>query len=240
MNALKSLGVLVLAGGSLVAASRLASAGTTTSSGDQRLVVLPVSLDGPAVELASLGVAELTPDDGAPIAALHLQAVLANTDDDQPWAVDMARARVELVAGEPIAAAFVNSDARTLPIAIIARGERRVVDLYFPIPRELAAHGPAAFTLTWPMNRPPHRALHARFTSERITAQTNDGVARAAGWGPRWWFAPTYPWPEYLHRPGYVTSRPPRRVTVTQPPRWDASGREPRDPVRDLRECNRW
>jgi hypothetical protein len=140
MRAITSIGLIFAGAGGLILAAHRAS--SETERPDRHpLVVLPTSMNaGAGLQLASYGVAELTTDDGVAIPALHVRAMIANMTRDLPWALDASKARVEL-ATQQLAPAFVNSDVATLPIAILDPGERRTIDLYFPLPSDLADRG---------------------------------------------------------------------------------------------------
>src|SRR6266478_4378227 len=72
------------------------------------------------VTLESYGVAELTPEGGPPVEAVHVRATITNTGL-RALVVDASKARAEIVKGITVAPRFVNSNAATLPIAIIDR-----------------------------------------------------------------------------------------------------------------------
>jgi hypothetical protein len=240
MRAFTSIVLIVAGAGGLVVAARGASSETARQTDRHPLVVLPASMnEGAGLQLASHGVAELTTDDGAAISTLHVRAVITNTTRDLPWALDASRARLELASGE-VAPAFVNADVATLPIAILDPGERRTIDLYFPLPPELSdCGGPVSFALTWAINSPARVVRNAWF--ERAAAAARPGLGHVAtGSGRHWWFDPSYPWPAYRHRPGIVTSRPPSHVTVTRAPRWDELALDVDDPDPRAIECDRW
>jgi len=225
-----------------VAGSTLAS-GETSGRREQQLVVLPATSDaGAQLQLASLGVAELTPDDGIAIAALHVRATIANTSRDRPWAIDVSKARLDVVPASPVRPTFVNANLATLPIAILDPGEQCVIDFYFPLPPELAARGgPTSFALSWPVNVPDRVVRKAWFLRGAAAPQSIGDLARGAGWGLYWWFDPKYPWSTYDHRSGTVVPRPPEHVLVTRPPRWDEPppGLPPEERPRET-ECNDW
>lgn len=239
MRAITSIGLIFAGAGALIIAAQGASSEPERQTHRHPLVVLPTSMNaGTGLQLASHGVAELTTDDGAVITTLHVRAVIASATRDLPWAVDASAARVELACGQ-IAPAFVNADVATLPIAILDPGERRTIDLYFPLPDLPDRGGPVRFALTWPISAPARVVRNAWFERAGAAAQPRPSLV-AAGSGRHWWFDPAYPWPAYRHRPGIVTSRPPSYVAVTRAPRWeemppDTGDHEPRET-----ECERW
>jgi hypothetical protein len=157
------------------------------------------------IELASFGTAELVPDEGSPIDALHVRMSVTNIADDTPWAIDLSAATVGGV--HPV---FVNSDLTTLPIAVVGRGERRTVDMYFP-----TAEQPTGFDFACPLKTSAGRIeARARFVRDAATkpASATLGVATA------WWSNPAYPWSTYYHRPGVLVPRPPKSAFVTRQP----------------------
>jgi hypothetical protein len=242
MRTVASIGLIFLAGVSLTVTSRATSGESTSATRERPRVVVPASSDaGPSLWLASFGVAELTPDDGIAISTLHVRAVVVNTSRDRSWAVDASKARLDAVPASPVGPAFVNSNLPTLPIAIIDPGEEHMIDFYFPLPPELAARGgPTSFTLSWPVSTPDRVVRHAWFERSTVAPSIGD-LARGAGWGLYWWFDPSYPWPTYYHRAGIATPRPPDRVVMTRPPRWDEPppGLAPEQRPREA-ECDDW
>lgn len=243
MRPIASIILIFAAAAGATIASRVTEGETRSGGREQQLVVAPTSSDaGAGLQLASFGVAELAPDDGTPIAVLHVRAVIANGNRDRPWSVDVSKARLDAVPASPVAPAFANANLTTLPIAIVDPGEQYMIDLYFPLPSELAARGgPTSFTVTWPVNTPDRVVRHAAFERARAVPRPYDERVRGAGWGPSWWFDPRYPWSTYHHEPGIATPRPPDRVLVTRPPRWDEPppGLPPEERPRET-ECNDW
>jgi hypothetical protein len=239
MRAITSISLIFAGAGGLIIAAHGASSETRPRADRQPLVVLPTSMNaGAGLELASYGVAELTTDDGTAISALHIRAVIANTTRGLPWALDASKARIDLPSGQ-LAPAFANSDVATLPIAVLDPRERRTIDVYFPLPSDVANRGgPESFALTWAINAPTPTVRTAWF--ERAAAVEQSGLQPPAGWGEHWWFDPRYPWPVYRHRPGIMTNRPPSYVVVTRAPRWeevavDVDALEPREA-----DCDQW
>ncbi len=240
MHTLKSLGVIVVTIGGLLAMPHLVPGRATTSIADAHRVVVPATPMATAmVNLASLGIAELTPDEGAAMATLHLRAVIRNLADDRPWALDVTRARLAMADGAPVGATFVNAELATLPVVILERGEHALIDFYFALPAELARRGPASFALSWPMNTPAGTIVQAWFDRDTAVARDHDDLGPAPGAGPDWWVDPGYPWSTYLHRPGYAVPRPPREVRVTRSPSWGPL-RALGDDARPALECDQW
>jgi hypothetical protein len=221
--------LMLLSGAGVLAISTLAPGGTPGTSE-------PARDTRPIVQLTSFGVAELMPEGNPSVTAVHVRAVVTNTVTDRLIALDMSKARAELVQGSTVGPVFVNADLMTLPITIVAPTEQRVIDFYFPLPPELDRDNLTAFGFTWRMNVPSGAEAHAVLTSnDRGDPET----AYAAGSGARWWSDPTYAWATYYHRSGRMLPRPPRYVTLTAPPSWGEVRVIDDDDARN-HECEQW
>jgi len=242
MRAIASIGLIVAAGASATIASRPASCETTSESAELRRVVLPTASDaGGALELSSFGVAELATDDGSVFPALHVRAVIASAASTRSWAVDASKARLEALPGTVVEPVAVNADLTTLPIAIIDPGERRVIDLYFPLPPELARRGgPASFALSWPVHIPERTVRHAWFARGAAVVRLDVDAGHAAGRGAQWWFDPGYPWIGFHHRRGIAVRRAPERALVIRAPRWEVPPAAAHDRQPPETECEVW
>lgn len=238
-----SISLILVTGAGLIATHRAFSE-TEPAAPDRQLVVVPTSMNaGASLQLVSLGVAELTTEDGVTIPTLHVRAAVANIARDRPWAFDTSKARVEVEAeAAAIAPTFVNSDVPTLPIVILDPSERRTIDLYFALTPEVAARGgPATFVLRWPVNTPTRAMQYARFERSTAIAQSMREIALAAGWGCNWWFDPSYAWSTYFHRPGPARPRPPSYARITKAPRWAEPVAAPlAAPLARQGECEQW
>jgi hypothetical protein len=219
-STLPLLGALVLATAGTAAASDDAYAppGATQRSDGHRSVVLATSRG--AVELASFGIAELTPREATAMRALHIRMAITNIDAPVPWSIDVTTARLE-IGGTSERPLFVNSDIATLPIAIIDRGEHRVVDLYFAVPADARQADLAAFEFLWQLRTPDRAfAYRTRFAGQDTGAPPTHAIVFPAGWGGHWWYDATYPWPMFDHHDGPIAHRSPTAVSITRPPRW--------------------
>ena len=67
------------------------------------------------------------------VPTLHLRLSVRNGTDEQPWTLD-TRDILLSTGGESLHPLFVNADAGALPLVAVQRGERRTVDVYFPVP----------------------------------------------------------------------------------------------------------
>jgi hypothetical protein len=203
MTALTRLGPLALA---------LAGFASTTT------IALPRSAPHGNVEISSLGIASLVPDDGPPIATLHVRMAIANTNDTVAWALDGQNAWLDIPGETRTSALFLNSDLATLPLAIIDPGQRQVIDFYFPVPAYVTTeHDLATFDVAWRVGTSAGnyetRTLFLRDQRPDATGPTD----LAFGWGRYWWADPKYPWASYYHRPGFAVPRPPQHVTIQRP-----------------------
>lgn len=243
MKTIATIGLILITGAGLTIAPRLASSGNASERNEPRWVVRPTLTNTEAsLDLVSFGVAELEPEGGTAITVLHLRAVVANTTDARPWVVDASKARLD-VAGAVVVPAFVNADVPTLPVAILAPGERRVIDLYFPLPADLTARGePASFALSWPVNTPARAVRSAWFEHAAAIGPSHGDLALSPGWGAAWWFDPKYAWSTYARRPGPAMPRPPSYVVMSRSPRWEAPSPDDASvdqPPRET-ECDVW
>jgi hypothetical protein len=206
MRHFKTSSVILVAGVGMIAATSTEQVPASTRSDD------PVRM----VTLESYGVAELTPEGGEPVEAVHVRATITNTGL-RPLVVDTSKARAEIVKGITVGPRFVNSNAATLPIAIIDRGERQTLDFYFAVSN---TRDVSSFEFAWPLNV-PHATAHAGFTRNteraRIGADTYTNLGHAA----TWWFDPQFAWSTYFHHPGTAKPRPPRFVTIDRQPTWE-------------------
>jgi hypothetical protein len=184
------------------------------------------------VTLESHGVAELMPEGGDGIEAVHVRATITNTGL-RALVLDVSKARAELVPGITIGARFVNADVATLPIAIIGRGERQTIDFYFPV---ASARDTNSFEFEWTMNVPARATAHARFTRDTERARLGTDRYSSTGRAASWWFDPQFAWSTYFHHPGTAKPRPPRWVTTTRQPTWELPAAS--DDV--THECDEW
>ncbi|HEU4733397.1 MAG TPA: hypothetical protein VFT22_36140 [Kofleriaceae bacterium] len=178
-----------------------------------------VAVASPAgsVELSSDGIAELSPREMPAMTALHVRMVITNAAAPVPWSIDVTTIRLEL-GGRSEATTFANSDLATLPIAIVDRGERVVLDLYFAVPAGFDEHGVPAFAIRWQLKTPDGaRTLTTRLADDPAAPPID---LLLAGWGGHWWYDATYPWPLFDHRDGRIVARAPRAIEITQTPRW--------------------
>jgi hypothetical protein len=68
------------------------------------------------------------------IQAFHLRFIVRNGTDERPWELDTREILLSVPGQGDLRPLFVNTDAGTLPVVAVRSGERRTVDLYFPLP----------------------------------------------------------------------------------------------------------
>lgn len=185
-------------------------------------VAVPPEAPQGKVEVSSFGITEIKPESDGPVVALHVRLAIANDGDATPWTITTSDQLVQ-IAGEgrsrPI---FVNTDVQSLPTVSIAQHERRVLDLYYPLPTSIQDESALpAFDLHWQVTTPARPfSSSAHFQRvEQAPPASHTEVVFWTGWGPYWWYDPLYPRVVFLHhRPIGIYHRP--HVTITRPPRW--------------------
>lgn len=195
-------------------------AGALTASGTERAEPLVAGSVHGDIELVSFGIATLSADSGPPITAVHVREAFANRSDDFAWTVDASLATVWFGRGGPIHAVLANSDVATLPLLRIAHGERRMIDLYFPVPADrMSDEELGAFTVAYRVYTPTRRYESSAALLRSPRWPTREERGPEPGWGRRWWADPSYPWTQYWRRPGHAVPRPPRQVEIIHVPR---------------------
>jgi hypothetical protein len=188
------------------------TANATTAGLPAARTPIPQEQPQGAIEVASYGVTDLQRD-STTIPSLHVRAVVTNDGDETPWMFDTSQQMVEIPGEGKSRAMWVNTDVGTLPNVVIGKGERRVLDFYFPLPDSMqkAAQIPQ-FDLLWQV-KTAARTVASRTSFDRVDREPNDAVYADAGWplwagyGPYWWYDPWYPgWGFYHVRP-YVVYR---------------------------------
>jgi hypothetical protein len=170
------------------------------------------------VRLYSQGLVEIEPTPGAPkTLALHARFIVANNGDATPFMLDTREVTVEIPGEGSAAALYANSDVGAMPTVAVARGERRVVDFYFPVPGPVTgADRLGQFDLRWQIQTST-RLVAERTPFQRLELQPSQPeppmvFVTAA---PFWWFHPHYHGGHFfVHRPLVVVPVAPHRVVV--------------------------
>lgn len=213
-------------------------------TGDRVDKLVPGALHGD-IAVVSFGVASVSGDRGEPMRVLHVRETFTNRQDNTPWVIDTSAASISLgsaaTAKHP---AFVNSDAATLPLLVVSRGERRIADLYFPISIDYDLR---YFSVTYRIHTLSHRYESTVMLGHSQHWPTREERGAEPGWGRNWWSDPSYPWAEYRHRPGRLVPRPPKQIEIIRVPRdyYEEMPAVPDDVAADDRwprtdECNEW
>lgn len=174
------------------------------------------------VEVTSFGVVEITPDGFGPIDALHVRLAVTNEGDATAWTVATTDQLVEIPGEGRSRPLYVNTDLATLPAAAVAQRERRVFDLYYPLPAGIDSDdGVPVFDVLWQVTTPARTfASRTRFRRlEQEPPAMYARVTRYTGWGPYWWYDPFYPRMVFVHHRPIVIQRP-GRVIISRPPTW--------------------
>lgn len=155
-----------------------------------------------SVEIASYGVTKLKSED-ATMRALHVRMVVANDGDDVPWTLDTSQQLIELPGAGQSRPMFVNSSYQQGgPMLTIARHQRQVIDLYYPLPQTMAKNSKLPrFDLHWQVTT-PQRMVASSTVFDRVTEEPVDQYAYGywwGGYGPYWWYDPFYPSLAFVH-----------------------------------------
>ena len=169
------------------------------------------------IEVVSFGVAELKADDGKPFAALHVRETFTNEADKSPWTVELAATTALVGDTQELRPTLVNSDASSLPVLLVGRGQHRTADLYFALPANLAPLD--AFTVRYRLNTADHRFVARVALARAPWMAYPSGLGPAPGWGRAWWADPSYAWPTYNSSGGPLTARAPSSIVVVRAPR---------------------
>ena len=101
------------------------------------------------LRVASYGVSELKQNGDDSRKAIHLRMAVAD-NGTQPMTLDTRAQRLQLPDGRQLAPAYASSRASTPPLIQVAPGSARVVDLFFPLPADIAEEAdPSQFDVIW-------------------------------------------------------------------------------------------
>lgn len=157
----------------------------------------------------SSGVVVLKGPQGGPQPTLHVRIMVANNSGERPLVLDTRSQFIE-IGGVEQRANYAQVDSGPMPQVQVPRGQRRVVDFYFPAPLNARSsdHVPS-FDVKWQLrtaerdvaDRTPFARQETRYAPDPDVQMTF-----VAGWG--WWYNPFWgPWwwnrPSYVYGPGY-------------------------------------
>ncbi len=175
---------------------------------------LPIPPEAPRgdIRLAAFGMVDLHPQAGPQgadhVRALHLRLIISD-DASKAWTLDTRKQRVSLAGHGESRAAYASADlGASPPLVVIPPGDKRTVDLFFPLPADLQSEGKLPeFDIIWSV-RTDSRAVTERTPFERLTVQPYAYEYDYDFWTPPYWFDPTYvtgAWyalpPAYFERP---------------------------------------
>jgi hypothetical protein len=204
--------------------------------------LVPGALGG-EIDVVSYGHGRLSGDRTTHLTVLHVRQTFANRGDDLPWVVDFTGASITLDRGTPpIRPVLVNTDARTLPLLFVERGERRVADLFFAVPAHRVDERLDTFAVTFRIHTADHRYEATTTLARSLYEPTRQERGLEVGGASAWWADPSYAWSEYERRSGPVVPRPPKRIEVVQAPRayYVATTTPVEEESLPTDECNQW
>jgi hypothetical protein len=180
------------------------TANTTSAGMPAARTPIPQERPQGAVEITSYGVTDFQPGDTR-VPALHVRMVVTNDGDDTPWRLDTRQQLVEIPGEGRSGPMFVNTDVQTPPLVTIARTERRVLDLYYPLPATIdEAEELPRFEMLWQVDTAA-RTVASRTSFDRVAPEPPTQVVYGtawpywAGYGPHWWYDPFYPRTVFIH-----------------------------------------
>jgi hypothetical protein len=101
------------------------------------------------LRLASYGVSELKQNEEDSLKAIHLRMAVSD-NGTQPVTLDTREQRLQLPDGRQLAPAYATSRASAPPLIQITPGTARTVDLFFPLPPDIAEESnPSQFDIIW-------------------------------------------------------------------------------------------
>lgn len=167
----------------------------------------PVPQERPegSVEVGSYGVTDL-PSGGTQRPALHVRMTVSNDGDAGAWRIDPGHQLIQIPGEGRSAPMYVNGEAHARHSVEIAPAQRRVLDLYYPLPATIQNDAHLhQFDFLWQVATPA-RTVTSRETFDRIAVETDTRYAALcqpwplwSGYGPNWWYDPFYPGTAYIH-----------------------------------------
>jgi hypothetical protein len=198
--------------------------GATTISHGRPVTRIAIPRERPTgeIRLEALGMSRLETG-GRSFDALHLRMRVANDSDTTMWRLDTRDQLLEIPGEGRSRPIFANSDRQAMPIVMIPQRERRVIDLFYPLPSTVRDPDQLQeFELQWRVQT-SQRVVAERTAFDRISTEPEYSGTFYAGWGPYWWYDPFYPSFVFVHsRP--IVVRHPTAVTVSRTPRSVATG----------------
>ncbi len=153
------------------------------------------------VRIASFGVAKVSPQNGqGELRAMHVRAVISN-EGNQNWTFDTREQVADVHGVGQIKAGYARSDVGELPIENIGPGQKRTIDLFFPLPPGVdRARKLPEFDVSWRIQTAPGQVVAERTPFERLRIEP---LYAGTAWGPPYAFGP-FGWYDPLWGPGYI------------------------------------
>ncbi|MBA3540531.1 MAG: hypothetical protein H0T79_13055 [Deltaproteobacteria bacterium] len=192
--------------------------GATSWSQGQPVTRIQIPPEEPKGEVraASVGLTRLQVAGGRQpdLDVIHIRLTIHNDSDRRPWVVDTREQLLEIPGEGRSRPIFVNSDRDSMPTISIGARDKRVIDLYYPLPSTVTRESELTrFELLWQVQT-GDRMIAQRTAFDRATLEAEPSYGLYAGWGPYWWHDPFY-----SSQFGFVHHRPisihsPSRVIV--------------------------
>jgi hypothetical protein len=192
------------------------TANVMTSSGlPVAKVDIPQESPQGSIQIESFGVTTLD-QGGASVHALHVRETVSNDGDATPWQLDTRQQLVAISNEGQSRAVYATADTRALPLVPIARREKRVIDLYFPLPTTVQSDRQLPhFDVLWQVDTGT-RAIASRTTFDRQEIAGDFAYAYPypyyGGVAPYWWYDPFYPGAVFVHARPFVVHGGPVHV----------------------------
>jgi hypothetical protein len=160
------------------------------------------------LRVASFGVAKIRPqgEAGGVLHALHVRQVLDN-NSNEPWQFDARQQTVQLKDGRRLTPSYSRSEDGDVPLAVVAAGGKRTLDLFYPLPPDVEkASRIPEFDVLWRVETGSGRVVAQRTSFERLRIEPYyAGLGwgyGAFGWGPYGWYDPVWG-PAFIGAPGW-------------------------------------
>lgn len=183
--------------------------------------VIPPNEPRGDVRITSFGITEIGHEDGPDLPSIHVRMVVANNGDAHPWSIDTREVLIDLHDGKPRGPAFANVGRGTLPVVTIPTAQQRVLDLFYPLPRDRQdAEDIPAFDVVWRLAT-ADKVFVERTPFERVEIERVPPVDWQLVYGPAWWYDPWYPGVTILRPTVMMSTRPlpPAHIRIRSPRR---------------------
>jgi hypothetical protein len=175
---------------------------------------VPIPPEAPRgdVRVATFGVSSIEPREGSgEVRALHVRVIVAD-NTSRPWTVDTREQRVSLAERGESRAAYASADKGSAPpIVTVPAGDKRTIDLFFPLPADMAkASALPRFDAIWTVHTDA-RPVTERTPFERVAIEPRSAYDER--WGAPYWYDPSYPSAMWIG----ATLPPARPVVVERP-----------------------